>query len=222
MNSKSNNSGRRKNASRRSGRNDSLRVIPNPPQFNATIRCSHKFRFKATSAFTDLVIATSDLMSLIVDGLTTTTSASIFSAFKVKRVSLWGPPASDLVPVTVSLEYANPLSNSGFGARRLLYTDTSVGSTEVAFVTGVPLTGTSAAAWQNVVLTTTTTNGASFTLSGPINTIIDVDMDLVLQNGESAFTGPVGTALVAGRLYGNSLDGGIAGLLQPVGLVLLV
>jgi hypothetical protein len=192
--------------------------IPNPPQFNPTIQATHKFRFRSTAAF-NLSVITSDLMQLLVIGTSATTTASAYSAFRLRKVKMWGPMAADLVPVTVSLEFLNAQANSGLGSRRTLHTDTSMGATESAYISASPEAESSAAAWQNVITASTNTNGCAFTISGPINTVIDVVLDIVMQNGEPPFVGATGTALVPGTWYGNSLDGGATGLLPPIGLV---
>lgn len=195
------------------------RLALSPPKFQATPTLSHKFRFQATAAVTNVTISTADLMSILLVATSTTTTTSLISAFRVKKVSIWGPPAQNLDPVTVSIEYANVLANSGFGQKRHLHSDTSVGATRPAYVGAVPPPGTPAGSWQNVTAAAQTTNGADFILNGPDNMIVDVDLDLSLQNGEAPFTGPVGVGLTLGVIYGNSLDGGAAGLLQSIGLV---
>jgi hypothetical protein len=178
-----------------------------------------KFRFKASAAVTDVAISTADLMSLLVMATSTTTSHGLVSAIRLRKVSLWGPPAADLVPVTCSIEFVNVLANSGFGQKRLIHSDTSIGATRVAAVTAVPPIGTPAASWQNVTSATATTNGAGFILNGPLNMTIDVDVDMVLQNGEAPFTGPAITGGTTGTIYLNSLDGAAAGILEPLNYV---
>jgi hypothetical protein len=184
--------------------------------YQAVPNFTQKFRFQASTAVSNITISTADLMNLLVMANTTTTTTSLISAFRLRKVSLWAPPAADLVPVTASVEYANILVNSGFGQKRFIHSDTSVGSTRVAAVTAVPPLGTPAASWQNVTSATATTNGADFILNGPINMIVDVDIDMVLQNGETPFTGTPITGGVVGTIYLNSLDGGAAGILEPL------
>jgi hypothetical protein len=165
---------------------------------------------------TNLQIVSATLISRLAVALTATTSASIISAFRIRSVEIWGPPAADLVPVTVSCEFLNPLAQSGFGTRRFVHTDTSVGATRVAHVLAKPLPGTPCAAWQNVVTSASTTNGAAFILNMPLNGILDIKLDLVLLNNDPPPTGPTGTAMVPGTLVYNSLDGGTAGILRIV------
>ncbi len=132
---------------------------------------------------------------------------------------MWGPPAASLDPVTVSVEVINNTANGGFGTRRLVKSDTSVGATRVAHVHFKPLKSTPAACWQNVMAGTSTTNGVALTLNGPDNTIVDLVLNCVLQNGETPFTAITTTGMTAGVLYGAQLDGAPAGLLEPVGLL---
>jgi len=189
---------------------------PQPPQFNAAPTFRHRFRYMSSAALVNVNVTSALLMPRIVMALTATTTVGLFNAFRIRSVEMWGPPAATLAPVTVSVEFETPSANAGFGTKRRLESDTSVGATRVAHVFSRPLPDTPAAAWQNSVAATTTTNGAGFILNGPTNTIVDVVLDLTLQNGDTPFTGPAGVAAVPGTLYYNDLDGSIAGLLAPV------
>jgi len=67
--------------------------------------------------------------------------------------------------------------------------------------------------WQ-LRQTTATTNGAVFILNGPANSIVDVDMDVVIQNGETASAAAVTVGATVGVIYADALDNG--GLLVPL------
>jgi len=198
-------------------------VVPSsPPQYQSCLHGRQKFRFQANAPVNNLTISCADLLSIVLTVNTATTTTSIFSAFKLRKVSLWGPPAADLVPVVTSIEYVNALSNSGFGQKRFVHSDTSVGATKVAVVCAKPPPGTPCASWQNVVSATTTTNGTDFILDGPTNMIVDVDMDFVILNGEIPFTGPAVTGQAPGAIIMNTLDGGQSGILIPQNFISVI
>lgn len=195
----------------------SSELVPqHPPQYQAVPNFKQKFRYQASAAVTNVIVTTADLMSMLVVANTTIASTALISAFRLRKVSLWAPPAADLVPVTASVEFANILANSGFGQKRYVHSDSSVGATRVAAVRATPPLGTPAASYQNVTSATQTTNGCDIILNGPIGMIVDIDIDMVLQNGEIPFTGPVITGGTVGTIYWNTLDGTATGILKPL------
>ncbi len=132
---------------------------------------------------------------------TTTTAYRVFSSAKINSISLWGPMASDLAPVTVTIEYQSPTA-TGIGAPNRLKSDTSVGSTACAFIRASPPRNSLAGNWIGQAGTSTL-----FTLTGPVNTIVDLNITFVLQNGETptAVTNAVAGATV-GQVYCRGLD----------------
>lgn len=192
-----------------------------PPQYQSVPHFVQKFRFKASAVMSNLAISTADLMGLLLtcstDESAVNHSWSLLAAFRLRKVSLWAPPAADLAPVTASVEFFNATTDSGFGQRRYVHSDTSVGATRVAAVTAVPPNGSPCASFQNVASGGTgTTNGTAFILNGPAGTIIDVDLDCVLQNGETPFEGPTPAAYVPGAIYLAKLDGSSGPILDPL------
>lgn len=144
---------------------------------------------------------------------TTTTAYRLFSSFKLHSVEMWAPMASDLVPVTASVEFQTPAA-AAIGAPNSLRSDTSMGADQCAHVMSSPPPNSLAATWQSRAAT-----GVLFTLNGPINSIVDVHLSLYLQNGETPLA--VANALVAatvGTVYCRGLDGAAAAatVLPPV------
>lgn len=180
---------------------------------DAAVATTHRFRFQSNAALTNVVIGSSNLLGLLKMAATSTTAYALFNAVRIKRVSVWAPPASDLVPVTASLEYSIGTGAGNIGNRPRVYSDTSVGSTRVAAVSAAPDKQSAAAMWQ-LRSSSLTTNGAVFTLNGPLNTIVDVELDAVLQNGETAPGATGATGATAGLIYADYLDNG--GLLTPL------
>lgn len=184
--------------------------------FDAAVIFGHRFRYQASGAVTDVIITSGNLVNALVMALTATTTAPIASAVKIKRVSLWGPPSSTLTPVTVSLEFVSTVvAAASVGTRPTLISDTSVGATRVAFVSAKPAKQSSAAMWQVFGQSGVNTSGAAFRLNGPTGMIVDIEIVLVVQNGESPQTGPTTTGATPGAVYSPKLDFTGAGLLVP-------
>ncbi len=181
--------------------------------FDAAVATTHRFRFQANAPLVNTVIGSANLLGLLKMAATTTTAYALFNAVRIKKVSVWAPPASDLVPVTGSLEYSIGTGAGNIGNRPRVYSDTSVGSTRVAAVAAAPDKNSAAAMWQ-LRSSSLTTNGAVFTLNGPLNTIVDVELDVVIQNGETPAGATGTTAATVGQIYADYLDNGA--LLVPL------
>jgi len=184
-----------------------------PPVFDAALSSKHRFRFQASAPLVNTIIGTANLLGLLKMAVTATSAQSLLTAVRIKRVAIWGPPAADLVPVTTSIEYSVGTGAANIGNRPRVFSDTSVGSTRVAAVSISPDPQSAASMWQ-LRQTTATTNGAVFILNGPANSIVDVDMDVVIQNGETASAAAVTVGATVGVIYADALDNG--GLLVPL------
>ncbi len=174
-----------------------------------------KFRFQSSTAMINEQITTASLLTLLQMATTTTTGQSLVSAVKLRRVSVWGPPAADLIPVTASIEYSVGTNAGNIGSRPQIHSDTSVGSTRVASVSIAPERNSAAAMWQNRNQNTTGTTGAFFILNGPVNSIVDVDVDMVLLNGEVPSGAASTTGATVGVIYCRPLDGA-SGTIAPL------
>lgn len=183
--------------------------IPDPPPFQASVIVGKVLRFKATSALVNLVITGVDLLDLWCMADTTVSAFRLMSSVKLRKVEMWGPMASDLVPVTVSCEF-NTDPSTGIGGSNGLKSDTSMGSTRAAYLSFKPRDNSVAASWLARGCTSNV-----MTLNGPINTIVDVHLTSILQNGEAPLA--VANALVAatvGTVYLRGLDGVAAATTQ--------
>ncbi len=182
-----------------------------PPPFDSTIFYTKKFRFQASSALSSTNITVLDLLSLLVVADTTVSASTINTSIRLRKVEMWGPMASSLAPVTVSCEF--PAMAALLSGPNRVYSDTSMGSTFGAHVKAVPTDEMIQYHWQ-----TTTSGAIMFQLNGPSNTIVDVTLDCVLQNGQAPITVTVVAASV-GTLYCRSLDSQGSALLVPVSYV---
>ncbi len=180
-----------------------------PLSFKPTIQVDHKFRFQANAAGTS-TISTVSLGDLLCVAATTTSAYQIAKSVRIRRVEMWGPPASNLTPVTVSLEWAD--GSAGTYGNSIKISDTSVGSTRVAHLNAKPPKSTQTSMWQSA-----TSGNNLFTLIYPSGAIIDVHYSMTVQEdaGATAVTGAVAGATV-GQVYVRSLDSPSATILIPV------
>jgi hypothetical protein len=142
---------------------------------------------------------------------TSTTAFPLLSGLKVEDVEIWGPMASDLKPVTVSVEYPSNVSGALSGPSRIT-SDSSMGSTSCAHVKVRPPAGSAASFWlspgnDNIII-----------LNAPANSIVDVTLSCTLADGANALvTGPLTVAgATAGDVLMLSLDSAGAKLLVPI------
>lgn len=152
------------------------------PPLRTNIEITRTYRFRAAAATAQAVSAFDLLLAggsvcTVVD----TTMRSIFTSVKVHRVSMWAAPLSNVTTgggaATVSILWNNAVTGSDIED-----TDTSVTNALPAYISARPPADSNAAFWQN-------TDVALFTVEGPINTIVDVHMSLVVADGETGGAG---------------------------------
>jgi len=125
---------------------------------------------------------------------TSTIGYSLLSCIKVKRVEVWGAIASDLSPVTVSVEFNSDGVETG--ARKTTHSDSSMGASSPAFVSAKPVKDSIAGKWQGENSTQNL-----FLITCSTNSIVDIHLTLVFKNDEDP-SGSVGiSGAVAGKLY---------------------
>ena len=181
-----------------------------PPPFGAAVVYNKVYRFQANAAVTQIPITMTNLLDMLAVATTATTATRLCASMRLRKVSLWGPPASTLVPVTVALEFNTGAAATGLGSPSTLRSDTSVGATEPAHVVGRPPANGLAGMWFAGGGTT-----QLMLITGPINTIVDVEVQYVLQNGEAPVAlaaAPVGAT--AGEVFVRALDGVAAATTQ--------
>lgn len=176
-------------------------ALPSPPAFTAAIVVRKTFRFQSNAAFTATNVTAVNLLDLLCMADTAVTAYRLASAVRVRRVSLWAPMSSSLAPVTASVEWAG-YAVATVGAPPITKSDTSMGY-RPAYVTDSPPTNSIAGMWQGRASTSNLMQ-----IAGPINTVIDVDLEFVLQNGEpplAVANAPAGATV--GTVYLRGLDG---------------
>lgn len=203
--SKARRGNRQQNSQNRGGQ------IPAPPAFNATVIARKRLRFSGTAASGNTPVTFQDIYDLLVVATGATSATQLFSGARVRNVSIWGPMSATLAPVTCAIEY--PPIGAFPGQPSRIKSDTSMGSTRAAYVSFRPPVDSVAARW----LPAPNIGTVFLNLIYPAGSIIDIDLDLTLQNGETPQT--VGAAVVgatAGKVYCRALDSNGGVNLVPV------
>ncbi len=178
-----------------------------PLQLATSIRLHHVFRFINTGVTTSISVKYDDLLSLWVVATGATTGYTLFNAVRMRKVELWGPMTSTLIPVTATLDWAG--TTTGASGTNLKLSDTSMGSFASAHISSLAPKTAQASQWQP------SGNGTAFTLSVPSNSIIDVHVSYgVIDDGTAGSTVSL-TGATTGANYFRPLDAG--GNYVPVG-----
>ncbi len=185
--------------------------MSHPPTFSPTRVVRMRYRFKATAARPGAAgdqLTGASFLDLWCTTPTAATGYQLGNYFRVRKIEIWGPMASDLVPVTVSVEW-NGTTVGAYG-KSVVVSDTSMGSTEPAHVVAKPPAGSQVAQWLG--------SGAPLVakLIYPANAIVDVSFDLVMRDEGTAVavTGAVAGATV-GAIYVRALNSPVDANLVP-------
>jgi hypothetical protein len=179
-----------------------------PSQLKSNIQKHHKFRFIATAAYNG-TITTKQMLGaagVIADVLNTTGIAKNYS-LKVKQIEIWTPPPSQGASTTCSVEWVG----AGYQPN-MEFSDSSNSVAEPAHVRCRPPPQTNASFWANGGTTQVFLN-----IAVPIGSILDLDLDLIENDGETPVTFALATAAL-GATYYLALDHTISDVLVPVSL----
>lgn len=183
-----------------------------PPQIMTNVIVNHRYRFRATAAFSGAISQLQVLSSLGTMGtVANTTVAHLFKSFRLKNIEIWAPPPSQGATVTTSVEWLG-VGNSP----NLEVSDTHVSVSRPAYLKTAPPPQSLASFWQ-------ISAGANlFNLVAPVGAIIDISYEMIMVDQTSAST-TVGAATVTlGQVYYLALDHGTSDLLVPVSLTTTV
>jgi hypothetical protein len=171
-----------------------------PPSLTTSLSVGHTFRFQAVAASAGFTFTTTFLGDLMCVAATTTSAYQLANAVKLRKIEMWGPPSSSLVPVTVSADFAGSTSGA-YGPSRIR-SDTSVGATRVAHLVVKPPKDSQVSQWQSAI-----SGNQLATLVFPAGAIIDIHYTMTVRDTASvqAVTGAVAGATV-GQVYVRALD----------------
>jgi hypothetical protein len=186
-----------------------LRVTPrHPPQFNTTLTVNHKFRFTALIANVSVPISRQNLLNLIFMATSATAGDRIYSAIRLRRVTVWSPILATFAPQTVSIEWMGQYAPSN------IRSDTSEG-TQPAVISSKPPKFSSTGMWG---LSGSDEADIAFNLTCPVGAVIDVDVTFKLVDHEpQQTTGEAYIGETIGVVYYNYLDGYATKMLLAAG-----
>jgi hypothetical protein len=182
-----------------------------PPQLSANIVLSHVFRFRSTSGSPVSVTGAQILRSTGMIAGTAILGYPIASSFRLSRVRVWTPPASQGASATVALLWINSAGTTAYANKEV--SDTTVSVSHPAYIDATPPRGTLNGFWR------VADDNNVFTLTAPVGSIIDMHVSVLLGDGpQTAATGSVVlTGATAGYMYYAALDG-VGGVYEPVSL----
>ncbi len=181
-----------------------------PPEFVPTrvVRC--KYRFKATAASTSDQLTMASFGDLLCVATGAAAAYQLGNFVRLRKIEIWGPMASDLVPVTVSVEWNG--TSAGLYGKSVIHSDTSMGSSRPAHVSTRPPEGSQLSQWLRCNV-----NSNCCLLKYPANAIVDVSYELVVRDDAAvdAVTGAVAGA-TTGAIYVRALNSPVNNNLVPL------
>ncbi len=180
-----------------------------PLQITTSMRLHHVFRYRNTGATTPISVSFDDLLEQWEVAITSTQMARLFNAVRVRKVEIWSPMASDLVPVTCTLDWAG--TTIGASGNNLKVSDTSMGSNMPAHISARAPPTALAADWQ------ATGGGTAFTIATPSNSIIDLHVSYGVIDDGTAAGGTAAVGATVGANYFRPLNVSGAALIVPLG-----
>lgn len=181
--------------------------MPNvPPNFNAAIVVRHTFRYvaKATGVSTITPLNVMNVLSFYT-GPTLAENYSIFSAYRVRKVRMWGFTEGSNALSKNSIEFLVTTAGT-VGAKPRVYSAVSTGTALPGKILAIPPKSSSASDWQNTLTSTTTTTGFSMIINYTTNSVIDLHLECVINNGDPITSSPFIGASPANRIVANNLD----------------
>lgn len=171
----------------------SVRNANFPPQFDATVKFTHRFRYQANTALSTL-FSRASLLNFLVEGVSTTSIARLIAAIKINKITIYGMSASNATnPIgtnTISLEWLSDLGTT------VIKSDTGNSIEPAKVETGPPLLSR-ASFWSR---SGTNESENLFRIILGAGNIVDFDVSVVLFNDDTPFT--IGTTgAVVGQLY---------------------
>jgi hypothetical protein len=186
-------------------KNKSRLVIPHPMQIQASFTVNKTMRYIASGAL-NVSLTLKSVMDLLVMATGTTTSQAFFRSLKISRIELWGPPGA--TPASVSVRW---LSGGILGGGpEKCQSDTSIGTTEPAYVRSKPPVKSLYSDWIGAPQA----NTAFVTLIGSAGTVVDFTFSAQLNSDASALDAVTLVGATSGVIYARPLDG-TGGVLVP-------
>jgi hypothetical protein len=186
----------------------------NPPQIEASIKTSHRFRFVANGAGgSSATITMYDILDLLCVAISATNAFRICDAVKIKLIEIWGANSAGNASNSVQLEW---LPSNNYGTSET-HNDTAIGLQNIAHISTRPPKGSLIEDWFFLAAAGTDVN--LFNLNVPQGGVVDIVLQMVLMDsdaGQRVNIAPVGAT--TGKFYCRALDSATSGAtLVPVG-----
>jgi hypothetical protein len=132
---------------------------------------------------------------------------------KINSIEMWAANSSAIASNTIQVEWYT--NNPAYGTDSKIFTDTAVGTTNVAYVRAKPPRGSFTGSWLPYLATAY----AVFDITCPEGTVVDIDFTVSFIDDESAIAVTAGVVAggIVGTLYTRYLDSAsVPPLLAPV------
>ncbi len=195
----------------RRGTSNTLQSFPPKiPQLRTNVGLRHTFRYRASSALSTVSIQDQQVLAALgtVCTVLNTTVAVLAKTYRFKRIEMWAPVVTNGTPVTLTVEFSQTL-----GPNRE-FSDTAISQNMPAHLKILP----SQLKDSTVMFWKTYTSASAMVLSCPAGTIIDIEVEYILDDDAAILPLVSVAAGTLAFLYFLALDGPSTNLLVPVGL----
>jgi hypothetical protein len=194
------------------------RIIPRPVQFEADIRYKKRIRYHTNqnNGVANYALLRSDLLNTLVMSVSSIAGNNyrILSGIKLASIEIWSPAnvGSSGSNATCSVEWTSTYGPSS------IKSDTSMG-VEPAYVHTSPPPNSLASFWS---ISGSGESDVIAFLTVPFNSVLDIVVDCIVQNGEPPVLVTTSAAGVIGTVYTEQLDFNGSGYITPTSYPTLV
>lgn len=177
------------------------------PNIAGSFNIHHSFQFWVTTALAEGAVKWEHLLNLVIVAYSATAGAALFEAVRIKKVRIWSPST---IPSGSSYQPSNILLT--WGSRNALgngknNTISSVSmSTKAAHISASPPRDEEPAFWHNES-TPSSAGGIAFTLTAPVQSIVQVDLELSMTPKSQVAALNALVSATSGQMYYRGLDG---------------
>jgi len=187
---------RRRNTRKRQQERNNNNAITHPPQIKTNVIFKHTYRFTCTTAYATGITTLDVLYAMGCVGRTVNaTVANLFQSARIRRMTVLSAVASQGSTATCTINWTGYNNAPNFEV-----SDTTTSTAVPARISTVPPNDSLAKFWFASNL-----NQLLLTLYCPIGSIIDLDVEGILQDGDTSINLAVATAAI-GVVYYLALD----------------
>jgi hypothetical protein len=193
-------------------KNGKLGIASLPPELDATVSFSKKYRYIAqdASATAKTVTVGTILVSMGSMAITTTQVSSLCSSFRIKKITMYPALGTGVTPL---LEWVDAATTGLNVKDEKVGRSIPAGVTVEAPITIRPPKNSEISWWWDAQATGVTL----FVLSAPVGTILDLDVEATIVNSGTNVQETSYTSLTVGAIYYPALEGRSTNDWAPVG-----